>query len=208
MQHKSPYQKKGFSLIELLVVIGIIGILAAVAIPAYQNYQDQARAGVIDSILRLVHRTVELEKSLGKQISELPSATTSIWGKVDSRDKGDFELDPNEINVSGPNWCLRIEGKPLTSYNGNNGCVNQAGNTFVTGVEKNCTDFKGTETCTNSNWAVTTACPTGCTNSGTSSGACSTSNAQQFNCIAGTATTATINTVACGTTGGECTITN
>ena len=32
----------GFSLIELLVVIGIIGVLAAVAIPAYQGYQRRA----------------------------------------------------------------------------------------------------------------------------------------------------------------------
>ena len=51
--------QKGFTLIELMIVVAIIGILAAVAIPAYSNYTKKAKFTEVTQATNAVKIAVE-----------------------------------------------------------------------------------------------------------------------------------------------------
>lgn len=54
--------QKGFTLIELMIVVAIIGILAAVALPAYQNYSN--RAAFSELVLAVTPRKTAVELAI------------------------------------------------------------------------------------------------------------------------------------------------
>ena len=67
--------QKGFTLIELMIVVAIIGILAAVALPAYQDYT--IRAKVSEVILAASSAKTAVAES-AQVNSEMPSGTSVV----------------------------------------------------------------------------------------------------------------------------------
>ncbi len=58
-QANLPKGAKGFTLLELLVIVAVIGVLAAIAIPAYYSYIDKARITVAIGTLDAIRKDFE-----------------------------------------------------------------------------------------------------------------------------------------------------
>lgn len=122
MKRKKPV--RGFTVIELMMVIGLIAILAAVALPAYNNYRDKARS--VEAVQQIAVMAAAI-KTYWQDARAYPATLADIhlagmidpWGRpyvyynVDANGKGGARKDHalNPLNTDFDLYSVGPDGK-------------------------------------------------------------------------------------------------
>ena len=105
MKNQAKKSKKGFTLIELVVVIAILGILAAILIPVIGGFIERANTAANQANAKNLYNSVAMALAMGESVSdatgtagqELPDGIKAMFGEVPSDDTWAYDVSGSVV---------------------------------------------------------------------------------------------------------------
>jgi len=115
------FNRKGFTLIELIMVTIILGILAAVAIPRYMTTVDKAEAAAEDAVIGSIRAGLETYAVEQLMDNGRRSWPTNPWDALDTKPNG-YTTDTDDADTDGE-WTYNTTSNKITHQRNDNSRV-------------------------------------------------------------------------------------
>ena len=112
--------KKGFTLMEMLIVVAIIAILVAIAIPTFNNQLDKSRQAADIANIRVAYAEASLdaiEKGGAGEATSVAMTHSGTFEKLDSTKIGDKDIKKATV-TKGTAVKVKIDDKGVVTFEG------------------------------------------------------------------------------------------
>lgn len=116
---------RGFTLIELVIVLALLAILAAVAVPRFVNLADDARTATASSELGALRAAAQLDfasSAVAGGDPSFPADYATLTALLDEQ--------PSQLDENAPN-CSNLASEFCWTYNATTGRIASAGGATV-----------------------------------------------------------------------------